>query len=837
MSDFDIEEVLSQLTIEEKIDFLAGYDNWHTAAVPRLNIPSIRVSDGPNGVRGVNSTEQTPGAILPNGTGIASTFNKDLIYKAGELMGEEAVHKSVHVILGPTTNMHRGPNGGRGFESFSEDPYLAGMVTSEIIKGIQSKKVAATLKHFVCNDLEDDRYGVDAVVTERALREIYLEPFRLALKNSDPKALMTSYNRVNGEHVSNSKKLIKGLLKEEWGWQGTVMSDWFGTYTNKESIENGLDLEMPGPARFRTVETVSHQVGTRELHVNDLNDRVRGVLKLVKHGAESGIPSRGPEDTKNNTPETSSFLRKLGGESIVLLKNEGGLLPLQAQDKIAVIGPNAKFSATTGGGSASLTPYYTTTPYNGISQRAGYDPVYTVGCHAHKSLPGLAEHCINPVTGLQGVHAYLYNEAPETANRKPAFKEFNFFNSTNQFYDIPRDEGFQGKTLYVDIVGVLEVDEDAEYDFGLTVVGVGQLFIDGQLVVDNKTDQKAGGTFYGYGSVEELGKISLKKGHKYDIKVQFHTGPGYKINDPVNLTSEGVASYGFSKIIDKDQEIARAVELAESVEKVVLVIGTNGDWETESTDRENITLPRATDELVAAVLKANPNTIIVNQSGTPCEFPWIQDAKAVMQAWFGGCELGNAIADVLYGAVNPSGKLSLTFPKKFEDNPAYLNFRSDKGRVLYGEDIFIGYRYYEKLQKQVLFPFGYGLSYTRFKFDGLSVSVDEAADKISVSLQLKNIGQRQGMEVVQVYFAAKNPDIIRPVKELKGFEKVDLQPGETRDVVLDLILKDSLSYFDEYENMWSLKADEYDVLVGSSSDDIELRETFSITNSKLWKGL
>ncbi|KAH3672671.1 hypothetical protein WICMUC_004189 [Wickerhamomyces mucosus] len=836
MAAFEIEDVLQKLTIEEKVNLLAGIDFWHTYAVERLNIPSIRVSDGPNGIRGTKFFNAVPGAILPNGTGLASTFDKDLLLEAGKFLGVEAKHKSAHVDLGPTTNIQRGPNGGRGFESFSEDPYLSGIVSAQIINGLQSEHVGATIKHFVANDLEHQRNSSDSILTQRALREIYLEPFRLAIKHSNPVALMTSYNKVNGIHASQSKQLLKDILKDEWKYEGTTISDWYGTYTNKESIQNGLDLEMPGPARLRTVQSVAHQVSTKEIHINDLDDRVRGVLKLVKYASESGIPYNGPEDTENNTPETRAFLRKLAGDSIVLLKNEDNILPLKKEDKIAVIGPNAKYSAKTGGGSASLTPYYITTPYGGISEKLGSNPPYTIGAHAHDLLPGLAEQLINPVTGKQGIHAsFYYTDSSDKSREK--FNDLDLNTSFHILFDYER-ERFEGIPFWIDFEGIFIPEESAEYEFGLTVAGTAQLFVNDKLVVDNKTKQTLGTAFFSTGTIEEKGKIFLQKGEKYNIKVEFGSGPTYSLKaEGPDFKGNGAIAFGGSKVIDKPKEIERAVEIAQSVDKVVLVIGTNGDWESEGYDRKDITLPGNTNDLVEAILKVNSNVIVVNQSGTPVEFPWVSKPKAILQAWFGGNELGNAIADVLYGDVNPNGKLSLSFPIKFEDNPAYLNFKTERGRVLYGEDIFVGYRFYEKLQRKVLFPFGYGLSYTKFKFDNLKISIDELQNQISLNVEITNIGSFKGKEVVQFYFSKIDSDIIRPIKELKGFNKVELDVNESKIVDINLDLKDSLSFFDEYQEKWSLQSGDYEVSVGSSSDDIELREIFNIKEGKFWLGL
>jgi len=837
MANFDVEKVLEQLTLTEKIGLTAGIDFWHTYPVERLDIPSLRTSDGPNGVRGTKFFNGVPGAVFPNGTGLAATFDKNLLKDAGNLMAIEGKEKGSHVILGPTTNMQRGPNGGRGFESFSEDPYLAGIASASIINGIQDKHIAATIKHYVGNDLEHERNSSDSIISQRALREIYLEPFRLAVKYSNPLCFMTGYNKVNGEHVSQSKFLIEDTLRKEWNWDGLVMSDWYGTYSTSQALENGLDLEMPGPPRLRTEIAISQQVNSKELHINHLNDRVRNVLKLVKYAKEGEISENSPETIKNDTPETAEFLRKLSADSIVLLKNDDGILPLQKNDKIAIIGPNAKYAAYSGGGSASLRPYHTITPYDGISEKIGSKPAYTVGAYAHDNLPGLAEQTINPKTGKPGVHMSFHHQPFGTKGREQ-FDELDLDSSYHIMFDYA-NSSIRNDLFYADFEGIFIPEETAEYEFGVTVLGTAQVFVNDKLVVDNKTKQKKGRAFFNTGTVQETGKIQLNKDEKYHVRVEFGSGSTrtYTEKDGVDFVGNGAICFGVAKVIEPLEEIKKAAELAKSVDKAIVVIGLNREWESEGYDRPDLSLPGYTNQLVEAVLAANPNTVIVNQSGTPVEFPWYKDAKTLVHAWYGGNELGGAIADVLYGDVNPNGKLSLTFPIRMEDNPAFLNFHTERGRVLYGEDIFIGYRYYEKLQRTVAFPFGYGLSYTTFAFDDLKTSVEESNDKLKVSVNVKNTGKLKGKEVVQVYVRKVNSDVIRPIKELKGFEKVELNPGESKSVSLELSLKDSVSFFDEYQDKWSVQSGEYEIQVGSSSDDIELIEKFNVEKSYFWSGL
>lgn len=838
MADFDVESTLKQLTPQEKIGLLAGIDFWHTYPVHRLGIPSLRTSDGPNGVRGTRFFNGVPAACFPCGTSLASTFNKELLHDAGKLMGIEAKHKGSHVILGPTTNMQRGPLGGRGFESFSEDPYLAGMASTSVINGIQDEDIAATIKHYVCNDIEDERLASDSVVSERALREIYLEPFRLAMKYSEPLCVMTAYNKVNGEHASQSKKLLDDVLRGEWGWDGLIMSDWFGSYTGKESIQNGLDLEMPGPTIHRTVDSIKHMIDSREVNIKDIDARVRNVLNLVKFTKKANIAEDTPEDTKNNTKETSNLLRKLAGEGVVLLKNKDDILPLKKEEKIAVIGPNAKTAAYCGGGSAALRPYYTTTPYDCIAAKLGTPPKYTVGAYGFKTLPTLATQLTNPETGSVGYNMKFYKKDATTKGDRELFDELNL-DVFNIFLSDYKSDKIDSNLYFVDIEGDFIPEETAEYDFGCTVWGTALLYIDGKLLVDNKTKQEKGEAFFNSGSTEKRNSIKLNKDQKYRVRVEFGSAPTYTIHssDQVDFGGGGGLYFGCAKVIDAKEEITNAAELAKSVDKVVLSIGLSQEWESEGYDRKNMELPLKTNDLVEAVLEANPNTVVVNQSGTPVEFPWLDKSKCLVQAWYGGNESGNGIADVLFGDVNPSGKLSLTFPLKNIDNPAYLNFKTERGRVLYGEDIFMGYRYYEKLQRKVAFPFGYGLSYTTFDYSNLKIDVDEETDTITASVDVKNSGKIDGQETVQLYISHKDSKTIQTVKELKGFEKVAIKAGKSITVNFKLSLKDSASFFDEYFNEWSLEAGQYEVLIGKSSDDIEVIQPFEVKEAKLWSGL
>lgn len=834
MADLNVEEVMKKLTLSEKVDLLSGIDMWHTKALPQHGIPSVRTSDGPNGVRGTKFFNGVKAACFPCGTGLGATFNTELLEEAGKLMADEAKAKGAHVILGPTINMQRSPLGGRGFESIGEDPFLAGLGAAALVRGIQSKGILATIKHFVCNDHEHKRNAVQAMITERALREIYALPFQLVVKDSQPAAFMTGYNGVNGTYCSENDKLLDKMLRGEWGWEGLVMSDWWGTYSTTEAAIAGLDLEMPGPTRFRG-DALKFNVQTDKVREHIIDDRVRTLLEFVKRSYESGVGENAPEKTLD-TPETAALLRKIGNEGIVLLQNEKNLLPLKKDKKTVVIGPNAKVATYHGGGSASLAAYYAVTPFDGINEKLDKAPEYTVGQYSHLMLPPLG-FSTKSLSGNDGMTMKFYNEAPDVSGRK-AFDELEILKTDNFLIDYQHPD-LKSELFYATLEGTLTPDEDCTYEFGLVVCGSGNLYVDGKLVIENTTKQTLGNAFFGCGTIEEKSHYEVKKGQSYHIRVEFGSTPTSKLGDQAVLMRGGAVRLGGCKVIDPKAEIKRAAALAKDADQVIICAGLNADWETEGADREHMALPPGMDDLISAVGKSNANTVVVLQSGTPVEMPWIKDVSSVIQAWYGGNETGNTIADVLFGDVNPSGKLSLSFPLRGSDNPAFLNYRTEGGRVLYGEDIYIGYRYYEFAQRPVLFPFGHGLSYTTFAFSDLSVSEKEG--KLRVDVRIENTGGVRGAEVAQVYVAPKQKSKVnRPVKELKGFAKAELGPGESKVVTVELEAKYAGAYWDEERSKWCVEAGEYDVIVSDSSeikDAKAVKASFKVQKTTWWSGL
>lgn len=768
------------------------------------------------------------------GTAAAATWDIGLIEESGKLQGKEALAKGVSVLLGPTVNIQRSPLGGRGYESFSEDPYLSGMMAAATIRGMQSIGVAATLKHFVCNDQEHERMFVSALVTERALREIYLMPFMIAQRDAKPWCLMTSYNRVNGTHVSESSKLIRKTLREEWGFDGLVMSDWFGTYSTVEAVIAGLDLEMPGADSIRG-GLISKALACGKLSTKDVDTCVREILRLMKRLEALGLAEHAPETTNNDTSETASFLREMASQSIVLLKNEKDTLPFKKDRSTAVIGPNAATPTYCGGGSSWLPAYYTTTPLDGTRKQTSH-ATYELGATGTKIIPPLSLITKDDY-GKPGLTMRVFDQPLSEGVARESIDEIHVDSSYFPLLDYEHRK-ITSYLYWLEFTGTITPDETADYEFGLSVAGTGKLYVDGECIIDNETTQRPGTHIFGIGTAEERGLVRLQAGSQHQILVRFATLPTLALpNFGAPFFGAGGLKIGGRRKVDAQSALARAVELAKAVEQVLVCVGLDSEWESEGYDRQSMHLPPGVDALVHAVLEVNPNTAVVIQSGTPVTMPWLAEAPAVLQAWFGGNEAGNAIADVVFGDTNPSGKLPLTFPIANEHNPAFLNFRSDHGRALYGEDVYVGYRYYDKTKTGVHFPFGHGLSYTQLLLSNLNVEVDGRGESIKVTATISNIGQRDGAQVMQVYVAQLAPAANRPPKELKGFTKVFVKQGQSEKAEVVLSQKYATSYWDERNNAWVSEEGVYHILVGDSSVDLPLKAEFEVKETRWWSGI
>ncbi len=791
----ELEKLLSQLTLAEKAALLAGADMWHTVAIERLGIPAIQVSDGPNGVRGADDNLGETSVCFPVGVAMGATWNPALIEQVGAALAAEVCAKGAHVLLAPTVNIHRTPLAGRNFECFAEDPYLSGTMAAAYVNGLQKAGVAACIKHFVANDQEFERFSMSAEVAERPLHEIYLEPFRIALQKANPWSLMSSYNRINGTHASENDLLLRRILKEKWGYDGAVISDWYGTYSDNVPA-GALDLEMPGPARWMNPAKIMTAVANGDLDEAIIDDKVRRLLRLIAR-----VTAPRPE----LLPTDGRLPRQVAAEAIVLLKNEGNLLPLDPNkpQTIAVIGENARWAQIMGGGSSQVNPHYAISPLAGIQQRVGanVNVVYQIGTIIHRAPPLLDQAWLTSANGRSGLTLDYYHNldlSGEPAHSGIALKsELTWFGTVNPFVD-PRHFSLR-------LHGTLTAPESGDYQFQLWSIGQARLWLGGKVVIDH----------WGVAADRQTAvSIHLEAGQSVPLQAEYITDPDSRWR---------ILRLGCLPPVPADP-IQAAVDLAAQADVAVVVAGLTREWESEGFDRADMRLVCQQDELIAHIAAANPNTVVVLNVGSPVEMPWAANVPAILQSWYGGQEAGNALADVLFGDVTPSGKLPTTFPVRLEDNPAFINYPGENGKVYYGEGLFVGYRYYDKKQIAPLFPFGHGLSYTTFAYANLRLNGAEfgPGDEIAVRVDVTNTGQRAGQEVVQLYVQDEKSRLVRPWQELKAFAKVALQPGETKTITL-MLNGQSLAYYDPAIGDWVTEPGDFTVLVGSSSRDIRLK--------------
>ena len=597
---------------------------------------------------------------------------------------------------------------------------------------------------------------------------------------------------------------------------------------------------MPGKTRWRG-EALAHAVSSNKVAQFKLDERVRNVLNLVNWVDGLNIPANAPERALNR-PEDQALMRRAAAESVVLLKNEHSALPLKKDSSVLVIGPNARLAAYCGGGSASLAPYYTVSPFDGVSAKSKGEVKFAQGAYSHKELP-LIGPLMKTEDGKPGFTFKVYNEHPSAGKDRTVVDELQLIPSLGFLMDYVNPK-IKSMTYYVDMEGLFTPEESGLYDFGVTVVGTGRLLIDDEVVVDNTKNQVQGSAFFGTATIEERGEKELKAGQTYKVRFEFGTAPTSDL-DTRGIVAFGAGGFRFgaSRRVSQEELIANAVEQAKTAEQVVIFAGLTSEWETEGYDRDHMDLPPGSDELIARVVEANPNAVVVIQSGTPVTMPWAKDARAVVQAWFGGNECGNGIADVLYGDVNPSAKLPITFPRRLQDNPSYVNFRSERGRVLYGEDIYVGYRFFERSSVEPAFPFGHGLSYTTFTRSDLQIKTvpeeakyQESGEPVTATVTVTNTGSIAGAEIVQLWIVPPKTDVNRPVRELKAFQKVFLQPGESKTVELVVEKKLATSWWDEQREQWISEKGTYNVLVTGTGSE-ELKGEFQVGKTRFWLGL
>lgn len=679
MSTIDIKKLLSELTLEEKAGLCSGADFWHTKAVKRLGIPQVMVSDGPHGLRKQETMEDHIGLgksvkaiCFPSASALACSFDRDLLYHLGTALGDECQAENLSTILGPAVNMKRSPLCGRNFEYFSEDPYLTGELAASYVNGVQSKHIGTSVKHFAANNQETRRMSINAEVDERSLREIYLAAFETIVKKARPWTMMCSYNLINGTYSCENNWLLGKVLREEWGFDGLVMTDWGAMNNRVKALQSGLDLEMPS-SHGVTDKEIEAAVLDGKLSMETLDKAVARILELIKKSVE------GKRDGASYDKEEHHDLAgRMAEESAVLLKNDG-ILPLREDAKVAFIGEFASAPRYQGGGSSHINSFKVT---SALDASKGLNITYAKG------------------------------------------------------FDTRKDE------------------------------------------------------------------------------------------------------------LEKDL-MEEAVLHAKEAQAAVIFAGLPDAYESEGYDRTHLNLPACQDALIEEILKVQPNTVVVLYNGSPVLMPWADKVKGILEVYLGGQAVGEATVHLLYGKANPSGKLAETFPLRLQDNPSYYNFPGTRRTVSYEEGIFIGYRYYDAKEMDVLYPFGYGLSYTTFAYRNLRMQVLKAesanetilaerasksgtdivhmtdADQLQVTVAVKNTGSRFGKEIVQLYIRDKEASVIRPVKELKGFEKVALEPGEEKEVTFTLDGR-SFAFYSTKRNDWYIESGEYQLLIGKSSRDIVL---------------
>jgi beta-glucosidase len=699
-----VQDLLGRMTLPEKVAMLSGANWMQSVPNERLGIPSIKMADGPIGIRswaGPSSETNAPRATMqvtttafPAGVAMAATWDSELLQSEGQVIGQEVKAVGRDMILGPTVNINRTPLWGRNFEGYGEDPYLAARLAVAYIKGVQEEGVIATVKHFAANNQEFERHRIDAKVGERALQEIYFPAFKAAVEEARVWSVMSAYNKLNGVYCAENPALLTDVLQKQWGFKGFVVSDWGSTYSTADTVNAGMDLEMPGGEPMKAwvkkasvqaagnsggwlvPEKVLPEISSGKISTAAINDNVGRMLRVMFVSGQFDKPHSATGEI--DTPEQRAVARKASTESIVLLKNTGDLLPLDRSKihSVVVIGPNAGVARTGGGGSSLVSPKYSVTPLKGIQGRAG----------------------------------------------------------------------------------------------------------------------------------EQL-------------QVSYALGVSMEGEDPSKDTPEA-----------REQIMKEAVSAAGKADAAIIVVGRSPALESEGFDIKSLDLPAGQDDLIAAVAKVNRNSVVVINAGGPVIMTrWIAQVPAVLDLWYGGQEGGNAIADVLFGDANPSGKLPVSFVKEWEDSPAYGHYPGENLQVDYAEGIYVGYRYFDKRKIELLFPFGYGLSYTKFDYSDLKVSPNKVSsdEPVEVSLRLRNTGPRSGAEVVELYVHDGHSSVDRPIQELKGFRRVDLAPGETK-VVRFTLDRSAMAFYSTTKKDWATEPGQFDVLVGSSSRDIKLKGSFDL---------
>ncbi|MEV5876040.1 glycoside hydrolase family 3 C-terminal domain-containing protein [Streptomyces sp. NPDC052101] len=788
-----VEDALGALGLDAKTRLLAGQDMWTLPALPEIGLKPLVMSDGPIGVRGVRWTADDPSVALPSPTALAATWDPQLARRAGVLLAQEARRKGVHVLLAPTVNLHRSPLGGRHFECYSEDPYLTGAIGTGYVSGVQSGGVATTVKHFVANDAETDRFTVNNVVSERALRELYLAPFEAIVENARPWGIMTAYNSVNGTTMTEHHHLVNEVLRGEWGFDGFNVSDWMAARDTVGDINGGLDVAMPGP---RTVygAALARAVRDGEVAEATVDAAVRRVLRLA---ARVGIlDGAEPAVTEPPAPvDGEALAREIARRSFVLVRNENAALPLRPNGTVALIGAAARDARVLGGGSATVFPARIVSPLDGLTAALPEGTLsYAVGA--------------DPATELAVADRGFTLEAVCRDAGGTVIGRRSAPGGLIQWMGSDLPDGVTHDTLHtVELTGTFTPRESGPHTFGIKGMGLFTLTVDGTTYFDDVQRPGKEDPFEAFfGAPVPRAQAELTAGRPVDVSLTHVV----QLPDDIPMTVITFALAYAAPQRDPDELIAEAVEAARTADTAVVMVATTDRVESEGFDRADLRLPGRQDDLVRAVAAANPRTVVVVNSGSPVELPWREDVAAVLLGWFPGQEGGAALADVLTGAHEPGGRLPTTWGS-LADAPVTQVTPRD-GELPYSEGVFIGHRAWEKAGRTPAYPFGHGLGYTDWAYESLDI------DGTTVSVRLRNTGDRPGREVVQVYVSPAEPDPERPARLLAGFASAEAGPGESVEVSVALPRR-VFEIWDEKAKAWAYVKGSYEIAAGRSIAD------------------
>jgi beta-glucosidase len=798
--DQQVSNLYSKLTLEDKINLISGSEGMQAPGIVQLGIPALKMTDGPYGPH----WEKAPG--IPVGVCLAATWDTSLIYQAGVAMGKFTRAQGRNTLLGPCVNIHRVPNGGRNFESYSEDPFLASRMAVAVVKGLQSQHVIPTVKHFALNNNEWNRHLSDARVDERALREIYLPAFEAAVKEAGAWGIMSSYNKIRGVHASENDYLLNQILKKEWGFKGIVVSDWASVYSTIGPVKGGLDVEMPNPVFFAH-DSIMKYLKSGQITEEMINDKARRNLYVRVAAGLTDTQIKNPDRSIQQSAETNNLIRTLAEKGIVLLKNENSILPLNKENlkTIAMIGPNANILRSGGGGSSHIEPFYTVSPVEGIKNFVGNKStvLFALGdTLAYQEISAIPANCLfQPDGQSMGLKAEYFNN--EKLEGEPAFSTVdtavNFtWNDRSPAPGVARDNYSARWT------GFLTPKVSGWYILKFRTANAGMVYIDGKPAIDRMGRMDA---------TPIVMRRYFEAGKKYNLRVEIFVGHGW--GQSILGWISPVKNPANAKLMEA------AVAAAKKADVAVVCVGWEKMFETEGYDKEEgLTLPGQQEELIKAVTAVNPNTVVVINSGTSVWMDsWESKVKGIVMAFYPGHEGGNALANILFGAVNPSGKLPFTFIRDSSQSPAFKNYMNVNPIINYEEGLYVGYRFTNKNNMKPRFPFGFGLSYSTFKISNAKVT-KIAANTFEVIAKVENTGKLAGEEVVQVYVSDKTPGVDRPLKELKAFSKISLNPGESKYVKL-LLKPRSFAYYNVMKKDWVIEPGKYLLILGNSSEDAQ----------------